>query len=244
MIKYPQTILLSLVGLIACDQLLASELGARCFSGHVRESIQINKQRKDFYIQLLGKKSAPLFNRLIASEYFTLPLASFYDSRARYFHRHGMDLFCQEFVSMDATPDSTTDKMSPLEDFQQFNWRSHVKKLKVALKQNNTTEAKIIAHSAIQELEGQPHYHCFTRHMFESIYRLAYFVDIRKEEALQLGIKSPEKLLISAIKAHLESFSFAELIDRMAMPWQQQGHPILCQELPNIIQDLPPFTET
>jgi hypothetical protein len=219
--------------------LLANPHQQGCFEMHIRESIAINKSNKEAYAKLAGKDAKKVLNTLISSEYLTLIPAAVFDNEAKPFRREGMDLLCQEFQSMEQDQKAVVRNEIPKETFQHFNWKPYSLNIKKALKQNDVSLVRTFSLGALDTLGKQPHFHCFTRHMVESIYRMAYFVDVREAEAKRLKLQSPRKLMMKLIRTHLESLSFARDIDQLAKPIQEKGVQILCNELPDLLRDLP-----
>jgi hypothetical protein len=209
-----------------------------CFSQHIQESIEINHQVKKLYAKLSQNQSNGLFRFLITSEKLALPAAKFYDRQALIYHQHGIDLFCQEFAPMKTPngpiPLGIPGTISP----QELPWKSYRSQLKAALK---TQEPELVmkqALKAIQELKPYLGRFCFTRHLLESIFRIAYFVDNRSHAAQSLNLPHPKKLMFRVMKYHLLGFYGAHRLDQMALGLQEKGIPVLCHELPDLLEDL------
>lgn len=210
-----------------------------CFTEHILESIHINKERKKHYSELTDGASDRIFNLLIGYEYLTLVPAKFFDLKAKPYQKKGMELFCHEFVSMDRAPSfDPNKKIFPSEKMANFSWRDYKEKISDAIKRDDIESASNLLISGMLELKDMPHYYCMTRHLLESIYRFAYFIPIREEEAYQLGIKSPRKMMKNVMKAHLLGLRDSIKIDKWSYPIQKNGIPLLCSELPNLLLDL------
>jgi hypothetical protein len=208
-----------------------------CFSNHIRESIQINQNMKRKYALLSDGQTDRVYRELILSEKATLLVAKKFDRLAIPYQEKGMNLFCDEFVSMETGLGK--ERETPLYTFSTFQWLSHHKRLKRALEMKRINDVRFAALTALKELKDQPAYHCFTRHMFESIYRLAYFLPLREEEALNKKLPSPSGLFYKIMGLHNLSLSFTSHLDHLSSPFQEKGIPILCRELPDLLKDLP-----
>lgn len=210
-----------------------------CFGHHVRESISINSERRKVYAELTDGKSDRIFNKLIAYEYVTLAPATYYDLRALPYQRNGMELFCHEFMSMIRTPrfDPST-RIIPRETFRPFDWKSYKKRIVKAINNQSATEVKKVTLEALIELKKQPNYYCFTRHFIESIYRFAHFTPIRSEQAEEMNLKDPKKLMFAVMKLHTVAIKDCHGIDMWSQPIQKSGIPILCTEIPDLMFDL------
>lgn len=210
-----------------------------CFGTHIKESISINTERRKIYAELTDGRSDPIFNKLISAEYVTLAPAAYFDLKALPYQKNGMPLFCHEFMSMIRTPkfDPST-RIIPKEQFKPFDLKFYKKRLVEAIKNESVAEVKKVAVEALLELKKQPNYYCFTRHFVESIYRFAYFTPIRSQEAEEMELKDPKKMMFSIMKLHTVALNICHDIDLMSQPIQMSGIPILCTEIPDLMFDL------
>lgn len=210
-----------------------------CFSEHIRESIHINETRKPIYSSLTNGRSEGIFKLLLTSERFTLPVAKFYDWRAEDFQKNGVPLFCYEFMSMNATPAFNPQELVvPKEKFVSYDYRPVKQMLLAAIRAKDISEIKLVAYEAVAELEKTPEYHCMLRHMLESIYRFAYFLPKQIEAAESRGLKSPLGMSLEVMRLHALSLGTSNHIDEKSAPIQEDGIPILCSELPRLMDDL------
>lgn len=210
-----------------------------CFGDHIRESIVINSHRKPIYEELTQGRSNKIFNFLIASERLSLIPAAYYDLKAREYQERGVPLYCYEFMSMNATPDFDPERrVIPTEKFEAFDWKSYKKRLDLAIDRNDVNEIKRVSLEAVRALDAYPNYYCMLRHMFESVYRFAYFLPLQEEASLKAGLKSSAKLSMSMIKLQMLALVSSYRIDQWSAPIQKEGIPILCSELPKLLDDL------
>jgi len=70
------------------------------FEQHLRDAIVINRQRAAAYVALAGWPARLLAFLLIGSEWLTLPLARYFDRRARPFNQAGIPVVQNDFVDM------------------------------------------------------------------------------------------------------------------------------------------------
>lgn len=206
------------------------------FTDHVKESIAINRERKLIYRKLTDGKSDKAFNKLIHIEKLMIPFAAYYDRRASWFQKRGVEIYKDDFVSM-VVPEIVPG--SPLaEDIVPLPWKDYRRDLKALIAKRDLEGVKNKTLSIVEEMKSQKSYHCLNRHLVESIYRIAWFMPARVKEAQEKKIKSPENLLWDTMKFHLIGFSrFAE-IDLAAAPVQKEGIPLICSELPDLLSDL------
>jgi hypothetical protein len=207
-----------------------------CFEKHIWQSISINKELKTKYAQATQNKSDKILNQLIAGEKISLIVARKFDYDARIYHMKGIDLLCQEFKDLNNSADISS--QPSIEPIKPFSWKKHSRSLTLAIKSKDISKIQNAATEAIKEIEDQPNYYCFSRHMFESIYRIAYFMNHREEQSKKASLKSPKKMLLQILKLHQISLGFANHIDQLSAPIQENGIKILCNELPNLLEDI------
>lgn len=210
-----------------------------CFRKHIKESISINKERRLFYANLTEGASDKIFNVIIGYEHLTLIPAAYFDLMAFKYQKQGLDLFCHEFMSLNRSPDfDPNTRINPKVAIKNYDWEFYKTAISIAIKDKDASKVRKAALDALVELKSQPDYYCFSRHFFESIYRFAYFIPKRSQQAQELGLKDPTKLILSMIKLHLLGLKDAHRIDLLSGPIQLSGIPILCSEVPDLLFDL------
>lgn len=206
------------------------------FAGHVKQSLRINHAMKPLYHELTAGRSDELFNGLIFVERAMLPLVWPYDLRARWFQKRGLPLLREEFLPLKESRDVPRVEVS--EDFRPVAWETYREELGSLIKARKLEELKRHGLQLLAELSSQSSYHCLTRHLIESLYRIAHFLPQRVEEARQLGISSPEKLIWDLLDFHLVAFPHFTRLDLRAAPLQKEGFPVFCHELPDLLEDI------
>jgi hypothetical protein len=224
--------------LLFCLLLSSTVSEARsCFHEHVADSIRVNSERRTIYLEE-DKEASRVFGVLRAAERLTLPIAAHFDRKAKVYHERDVDIFCREFLPMRDLGTSVV-RDYPKENFRSFDWRAAKRKIAAALERGDSKEVQRLSLNAVRVLLTTPSYLCLTRHFFESIYRFSYFLPIRQSEARAKGLADPTDLFTDAIKLQLVGLWGAYQIDRQARPVQERGYPVLCQELPDLLHDLP-----
>src|SRR4051812_25720307 len=82
----------------------AEDLRFRCFSRHLNEAIELNKERKPLYSELSGGASEVISQRLIFFENLAYWPARFMDWQASSYQEAGIGVLCDEFISMSKVP--------------------------------------------------------------------------------------------------------------------------------------------
>ncbi len=211
-----------------------------CFREHLREAIAINKARRPLYAQLSNFHSNEISDRLIASEQlakFASYLFHNFDSQAERYQEKGINIVCDEFVSMSLTPEFKASGPLPHPDLLEFQEldpymirRSLVRAIDDGYPQTVAAARHWI--SVIEKTDAR--FNCMTRHLLESVGRIAKLAPRHIKKAKTLGLKSPAHLSDSMISAHLLMLPESVALDTLAAPIQAQGIQILCQDVPPI----------
>jgi hypothetical protein len=214
----------------------AKNRGSFCFQKHILESISINKARQEVYSKLTDGKSHPIYRELIAYERLSLTVATFFDLKALRYQKAGINIFCKEFKDLIQAPSLLNSK--PLEAFSAVSTKPIEQKISAALKTKNTEEVKKASLEILEELKTQPSYYCLSRHFIESIYRFAHFAPMWSKQAQEKGLKDPSKMIFNVMKLHALGLKGTFAIDRKSQPIQAKGIPMLCAEIPDLLEDI------
>lgn len=226
--------------LILCfgNTIFASE---GCFHKHLKEAIIINKQRMPIYAELTEGESRKVSRRLISIEKAMLFFTNFifnFDRLEKPYREKGMQITCEAFVDMSLTPQfepkflSGTPQKDSFIDLDSRKIKSTVRKI---LKTEGVSEnLKAYLHEQVDLLMKEPRLNCLARHIFESMAHIANLNAKWKEQAAKLGLKDPEDLVNQMIRSHLGYLDSMLELDHEAMPFQLQGVPIICQDVPPI----------
>jgi hypothetical protein len=207
-----------------------------CFRQHLLEAIKLNKDAMVSYGKLSMGASDRIFRRLIRAERIGLIFALYLDRKAQIYVENGIPLFCEEFIPIELSLGQLTKFIPPEEDFQIVTWSYIKKKLETAIDEGNFEKIRDAASEGIRIFEKQPHFYCMLRHVFESIYRISHFAPLRIEASKEIGLPSPKKIILKLIRLHVRSLKASNQIDEWSAPLQSQGIPILCRELPRIME--------
>ena len=90
----------------------------------------------------------------------------------------------------------------------------------------------------LEELGETPNFHCMLRHLLESILRISNLAPIHEQKAEAIGMLSTRALSLLLVRLHLLTLEFGVQLDRFAAPVQADGVPIICRDVPPII-DIP-----
>lgn len=215
----------------------------RCFATHIKEAIEINKERREKYRHLYGDGPAKVMSRLIMFEKLILISANWYDLRARKYHRHDIPILCHDLVPMDLTPEFSFTKVPAAIKLPEIDFQKLKKELKKNLKRSNPNleKADRLLVDALNVLKEEPRAFCLSRHFLESMLRAVrliphyekHFSKLNMNDDLEINIR-PERLSLGFLNTHLIGFGEMERIDRKAFIYQRQGIPLLCQDVPHI----------
>jgi hypothetical protein len=207
-----------------------------CATIHLHDAIKLNKKRKPLYAELTDGKSKKISNKLINLEWISIALMTPLDKLSRKYQKKGIPILCEDFIDMELTPEFSSEPKVPgytYSSVPKVNVKSIKKKLKASLKVG-LNEFIHDLETELHKLESYPHYNCLTRHLFESLIRSAHLVRPYREAAKREGLKDPKRLLYKNLKLQMFSLGFFYTLDRKAAGVQEEGVPILCQDVPPI----------
>lgn len=208
-----------------------------CLQLHLKEAIELNRERRSRYSRLTRGASEKLSDRLILFERLGLPVAWCVDALARGFQKRGIPVACDDFVSMDLTPPfrerSATEPL-PLAQFVPLGTRRLLRDLWSAYRRAGFSGLSDALARAIAALEDVPTYHCMARHVLESSLRIANLAPEYVQQATKRGARSPAYLSRLMLVLHLLILRDAAKLDADAAPMQARGVAIICQDVPPI----------
>lgn len=209
-----------------------------CFAEHLREAIASNESRLPRYREMSGGKTTLLSRELIASERLSLVTAWAVDRQARRFQKAGVPVACDDFVSMDLVPPFRDTKVRPKEPRTSrvpVTSLRLVRALRAGYRKDGFPGVHRAAKDWLRTLGEPREYDCMTRHVLESIARVAFLAPQYEALAREKGIKrAPTSLSWRLVDLHLLSLPLARKLDDDAAPLQEAGIPILCQDVPPI----------
>ncbi|MEK6773615.1 MAG: hypothetical protein AABY64_06725 [Bdellovibrionota bacterium] len=214
---------------------------ANCLRQHVQDAITLNQLRKPLYAQLTNGRSIFISEQLIAFEKSMIISSWLADWWATRFQKLGIPILCDDLVDMKLTPPFSTDlpyAKVPLEkDFVDFDAKALQKKLTNALDSNLSSLAES-SKKYLVELQNEPRLNCMIRHFLESIYVFSVHGKTYVQKINSLQKNNLRLFLRRLLKSHISYLKTAIVLDKMGLPLQVEGVPILCQDLPPYILSL------
>lgn len=219
----------------------------RCLHNHLREARALNEARKPLYGRVTSGKSLDISDQLIQHESVALfwgPVFFNLDRWAIPYQNLGVEIVCDDFVSMQQTPSFAERRVGPFPSLTHFRHpgsRYLKRELKKAMNDGfgsveNRADELIHQLNSLFPLSNQMN--CMTRHLLESIRLIARNAPrhIAKHRQLdpQLQLRSPSWISKKMIRSHLLYLADAETLDRLAAPIQADGVPIICNDVPPI----------
>ena len=208
-----------------------------CARLHLEEAIALNQERLPRYAALTQERSRPVSEALIGLEEGLLVVADYLDSWSLPYQKKGIPLMCAEFVSMHEVPAFSERFSFPphlLSDFVAEDHQALRDRLDAAFDDSGFQGLSQAASLELVRLEAWPGFHCMLRHLLESLVRAANLAPGHVEQALALGLASPEDISKNLILALLVGLEDGALLDAQAAPLQAEGLPIICQDVPEI----------
>lgn len=214
---------------------MAAPLPDDAFERHLRDAIRLNRERAPRYAELSGGHSRSVSRQLIATEVLLLPLARWFDRRARPFHRAGVPVMAALFVSMDTTPPFADELANPpTGPAPRYPAATTGKKIWNAYLAGGHEAAGEVLRAELERLRNEPTAHHMVRHILESALRVCAVAPDLARQALGTGLPDPDRLHARLLRMHAWGLGGAARLDRRAWPLQCRGLPILAQDLPPI----------
>jgi hypothetical protein len=208
------------------------------FEEHLREAIALNTARAPLYAALSAGRSRGISRTLLWSEHALLPVALWFDRRAEPYHRAGIPLLHDVFVSMEGTPAFLPRRGPvPAPPLLRPDARATGRDVARAFRAAGFGGAAAALDRHLGVLEEEPEFHCMLRHLLESMRRIALVAPGLHRLAGRRGLDSPVPLLSRLLRIHLWGSGAAGRLDRLALPLQAEGLPILRRDVPPI----PPY---
>lgn len=225
----------------------AESKNRECLGRHLREARYLNEQRKPLYGDATNGQSFEISNQLIQNESVALfwgPLFFNFDRWAIPYQNLGVDIVCDDFISMQQTPSFTAKRAGPfpsLKNFRHPGSSSLKRELKKAMN-DGFRSVEIKADELIHQLNSSfplgMQMNCMTRHLLESIRLIArnapHHIAKHRQLDPQRQLQSPSWISKKMIRSHLLYLADAETLDRLAAPIQADGVPIICNDVPPI----------
>ncbi len=215
-----------------------------CFVRHIDDAIALNEARLPIYAAWTGGRSVALSKRLIARERMTRVVARLLDWRAAGHRRRGVPLLCDELVDMSHVPapalqppPSEPVRADPRRTLDLPSLRQIVRR------DHGSRDFDPVAgelRRTLKALGDDRRFDCMTRHILESALRAATLAPSHIESARLLGAESPAGLSWLFVKLHLYALDEAIRLDELARPFQLEGAPIICADVPAIPEAGPP----
>lgn len=204
------------------------------FERHVREAIELNRLRAPLYADASAGVSLRISQRLIRRERLLLPVARWFDRRARRYHDAGIPLMEELFVPMAGAPAFVARAPTVSASLAPPDPRRLRRALRSAVRAGGLVAAARGIEAELQTLAADPGCWCMLRHLLESAHRVASLAGPHTDRALRSGLPSPLWIHRLLFHLHLAALGSATDLDSLALPLQREGIPILCRDLPPI----------
>ncbi len=223
---------------------LATAAAAGCFEQHLLEAMALNSERRALYAEFSGGRSEAVSDRLVETERLTLPVARAFDRRAETFQRAGIAVMCAEFEPMSRAPGAPTQTAPMQTPPGLVEWVQEARlavRFEAAYTEGGFAAAERLAGEVLSRLaEAEPRGKngglCMTRHLVESIRRVARLAPHHAGEADLLGFRwrSPERLSRAFYWLQVAALPAGLDLDVLAEPAHLAGAPIICSDVPPI----------
>jgi hypothetical protein len=212
-----------------------------CLSGHLKEAIALNKERRELYAEHTEKRSRQISDLLIFSEQLSLVAALPLEKLEQPLRKEGITILCDNLVPMSGAPEFFLNRdPEPLSFYSKekvFYYRRDLLKAWQAHDYGRLYRETVARIDALKEAQD---YHCMARHLLESIARAAALAPHHLRQAEQKNLKARARQIIDTfIRLQIEALAFGKTLDEKAAPLQAEGAPLLCNDVPVI--EVPAF---
>lgn len=206
------------------------------FERHLREAIALNRERAPKYAELSRGDSRPISTALIGAEVALLPVARWFDVAARPYHAAGIPVLETLFMPMSNAPVFEEHRLlsAAAQVLSSARPRAIRRRVRRAYRAGSFSGAADILEDELALLAVDHESNCLLRHLLESAHRLTLMAPDHVEQAQARGLRSPARLFARLLTLHLWGLRPANALDRRALPLQQRGIAILCQDLPRV----------
>lgn len=208
----------------------------KCTVAHVKEAMELNRQRRELYRDDMNFDAAKVLNRLILVEKLMLPFSYSLDNSVKELQAANIPMWCYDLIPMNTVPEYQTQVPPPHERYLGFpNKTIHfIKKQMKDFRFKDRNQLYQSISMVISNDLSNHSYNCVTRHFLESAARTLKLSDERisiTPDHLQNKLSKATEKLIKQLGLAL---SFSKNLDKKAAPIQMRGVPVLCQEMPPI----------
>jgi hypothetical protein len=213
------------------------EAALGCFESHLEEAIALNLERRPAYSALTAGASEAVTDQLVQAEEFSTYFARRVDEAARPFIARGVNVTCDEFMSMSLAPpfrEHFEFEPEPLSSYVTLDGAAMRDALQSAYIHGGFSALSARATNELDALRLPRAYHCMTRHVLEALRRIANFAPVQAARASELGLGSTTDISDELVVLHLLALEQGPRLDEVAAPVQAQGVPILCQDVPHV----------
>lgn len=215
---------------------------AGCMTRHLEDALKINQERLSIYGRVQEGISIPVSKALIDFEKKMLPQAKWADWLALPLQNQGIPVLCNDLKDMSEAPSlakSLPTPTAPVEtDFVFLNITQMQIDLSNALEVGPEQVEKRGLYY-LSQLEDEPRLNCLLRHFLESIVVFARHTTKYKKQldgkpfwrtGLSLYMKQ-------VMRQHINYLVTSDLIDRSAVRAQTEGIPVLCDDVPQLLEN-------
>lgn len=162
------------------------------FEQHLREAIALNRARAPLYAALTDRTSLGVSRKLLCAQHLSLPMARWLDHKAAPYHRAGIPLLEQVFVSMhDAPSFAFPAPVTSLADYGPPMAGSIRRRVRDAYCRSGFAGASRMLELEIAALSRRPCFDCMLRHLLESALRASNLAPLHAAQARRADSRLP-----------------------------------------------------
>ncbi|PWU14806.1 MAG: hypothetical protein C5B49_12630 [Bdellovibrio sp.] len=218
-----------------------------CFARHISEAMALNRQRFWPYARLTSWRSVLISSELIATEAIALLVAQRVDRKARMYQERGIPIACNDFAPMSLVVSFSAREPAPfpdLRDYDYFFTGPWITTLSQLADGQDYAGLEQKTNEVLQVFAKEPRFHCMSKHVLDSLRRLAHFAPDYLRMAAEKELPPPTELIQGMIHNHLQTLPIATHLDDDSRFIHAEGIPLICQDVPAIgLDPLPQYRD-
>ncbi|MCM0606927.1 MAG: hypothetical protein KA715_12625 [Xanthomonadaceae bacterium] len=201
-----------------------------CFTQHLREAMLVNETRGKTYSKLTHGKTNSISKELIFLDWIGTFASPYFDSRSKKtLSKNDLPLLCEVIPPFLPVLQQEIKLNAPIDlsEYRSFSVEKISRAIYSAHREGQLKKAQLEIQKIISDINQNTRFNCLTRQFLTSM-------DLLINVAHDSPSQGAQDLAWDSIRASLYQLRLLSQIDRSAAPFQAQGIPIICAEIPEL----------
>ncbi len=211
-----------------------------CITDHLAEAMALNEQRKALYSSLSNGNSEAVSDALIGAEQALYKSLGYARPLLQHYWSNEVPVLCKEFVPMNQAPAFSEIFSTPIPEgsVRYVNPKILYAKLQGLMLFRGRSALIQAGRDEIAKLDKPDHFQCMMKHVLESLVKAAEVADEINQISGRKGLGSSYWLSDLSIQGQMALIPTASELDKKSEALHRQGIPIICNDVPQILNDL------